>query len=315
MMIMSNKEVKTTGHVWDEDLQEYSNPLPRWWLWTFYGTIIFSLIYWVLYPTFPMGKGHNAGINTITYTDSKGNEHTTPWNTRYLLEQEMNNSPSAVRQKEYLDKVGNASYQDIVNDQDMMNFTRAYAKVVFGDNCATCHQAGGAGVARLFPNLSDDSWLFGGTFERINETINVGRAGIMPACGTGNCDALGEENINALASYVVSLTDNSIDAALAEKGKAVYMGAGACFACHGMEAEGNAMVGAPALKDQIWTIAGIDANTAAADKVKEVSTVIRHGVNQPNGKIVRVMPAWKDRLSPADIKALTVYVHELGGGK
>ncbi len=300
----NNKEVKTTGHVWDEDLEEYNNPLPRWWLWTFYGTIIFSLIYWVMYPTFPIGKGYTPGLATLTYTNDKGEEVTTPWNTRYLLLQDMKHGASAVKQKEYKDKVAKASYQEIIKDPDMLAFTRSYSKVIFADNCASCHQAGGAGVQPFFPNLADDSWLFGGTFERINETIRVGRQGNMPEHGSRFSD----EQINDIATYVMQMGGDKVDAASAEKGKALFSGAAACFACHGADGKGNHMIGAPNLTDNIWSNMKINASTDAASKKAMIASVIKHGAT-------RKMPAWAGRLSDADIKMLTVYVHELGGGQ
>ena len=134
--------VQTTGHAWDGDLQEFNNPLPSWWLWSFYATVAFAIIYWVLYPAWPVATSFTKGVmNTITFTDSKGDEITTHWNTRSLLIKELQEGKDAVLSQKFMDRVANTGYEDILADAEMMAFTRSMAKGIFGDNCAPCHGA------------------------------------------------------------------------------------------------------------------------------------------------------------------------------
>ena len=145
--------VQTTGHAWDGDLQEFNNPLPRWWVWTFYATVIFSLVYWVIFPTWPYANTYTKGIgNTITFKNDQGEEVTTHWNTRALLIEDMQNGEEALKQKAYLEKVNAASYEEILSDPDMMAFTESTAKVLFADNCAACHGADLRGGANGEPS-------------------------------------------------------------------------------------------------------------------------------------------------------------------
>ena len=174
--------VQTTGHAWDGDLQEFNNPLPTWWLWSFYATVLFAIIYWVLFPAWPVATSFTKGVmNSITFVDGEGNEKTTHWNTRSLLMKDLQEGKHAKLSQEFMHKVANTDYAEILTDAEMMAFTRSMAKGIFGDNCAPCHGAGGAGVIGLFPNLADDDWLWGGTVEDIEKTLNDGQIGFMPA--------------------------------------------------------------------------------------------------------------------------------------
>ena len=307
-MSEANKQqgaVQTTGHSWDGDLQEFNNPLPNWWLWGFYLTVIFAVIYWVIYPAWPVGDTYTKGIgNTITYTVN-GEERTTHWNTRALLMKEMQSGEEAQKMQAYMEEVAAASYEDILTDEEMLAFTRAVAKGLFGDNCAACHGSGGAGVIGLFPNLVDDAWLWGGTVEDIEQTLTEGRRGFMPAFER----SLNDEQIDAVANYVLSMSGHDVDADLAQRGMQIFNGKeGGCFYCHTKEGTGLESQGAANLTDSIWTVADVPGQDSLEGKLNEVKQVVENGIE-------RVMPGWDERLSDNEIKLLTVYVHELGGGQ
>ncbi len=307
-MSESNKQqgaVQTTGHAWDGDLQEFNNPLPSWWLWGFYATVAFAIIYWVIYPAWPVGQNYTKGaFNTITY-QSGSEEVTTHWNTRAKLMREMQQGTDALRMREYMDRVAAASYEEILADPEMMSFTRAVANGLFGDNCAACHGAGGAGVIGLFPNLADDDWLWGGAVEQIEATLVNGRNGYMPSFKATFSDA----QLDDVANFVLSLSGHEVDGDKAMRGKAIFTGqAGGCYYCHTTEGTGMHSTGAANLTDNIWTVANVPAAESLDARLDAVKTVVRNGIQ-------RKMPAWQDRLSDAQIKLLTVYVHELGGGQ
>ncbi|MGD8557138.1 MAG: cytochrome-c oxidase, cbb3-type subunit III [Chromatiales bacterium] len=304
-----NNAVQTTGHAWDGDLQEFNNPLPRWWIWTFYATIVFSLIYWVIFPTWPYANTYTKGIgNTITFENEQGEEVTTHWNTRSLLIEEMQTGEEALKQKAYLEKVNAASYEEILSDPDMMAFTNSTAKVLFADNCAACHGPAAAlpgSAFGLYPNLADDAWLWGGSVEEIEQTLILGRNGYMPAFGT----TLSEEQLDEVANYVLSLSMEGGDASKAAAGEKIFNGqAGGCHYCHTKEATGLKSQGAANLTDAIWTVANVPAAPTTEAKLVAIKQVIRDGIN-------RVMPAWSGRLSDDEIKQLAIYVHQRGGGK
>ena len=300
----TKQTVQTTGHAWDGDIQEFNNPLPNWWLWGFYATVVFAIVYWVLFPTFPIGKDYTKGmLNDITYVTSDGKEKTTHWNTRSLLMREMQEAREM--QQPYMDKIQKASYAAISKDQDMRAFAYSSAKVLFADNCAACHQAGGAGVMGLYPNLADDAWLWGGSHKQIETSIRDGRVGSMPGFKARFSDA----DITDLSSYVLSLSkQDGVNPTSAKRGKAMFEGAAGCFACHTKAGSGNHAMGSANLTDKIWSISNVAGQNSIEDKQSVVKKVIASGIN-------RHMPALKERLSEVEIKMLTFYIHELGGGK
>ena len=301
---IQSQAVQTTGHAWDGDLQEYNNPLPRWWVWAFYLSILFAVVYWIWFPAWPVAKGFTPGVGKITYVDAKGVSHTTNWNTRADLMREMNGLTAI--QKPFFDKVATQSYAAIAKDPELNNFIASAGNQLFADNCATCHQAGGQGKIGFFPNLADDDWLHGGRFENIQETVTQGRRGYMPPFG----EALSAQQIDQLAHYVLSLSAEKIDASKADAGKALFHSETAgCFYCHGDDAHGRQVIGAPNLTDKIWLWANVPNADTTDKKLATVQNVIKNGLNKG------VMPAWGQRLTPEQIKVLTVYVHELGGGK
>jgi len=301
----NKQEVETTGHAWDDGtLQEYNNPLPKWWVWTFYATCVFAIVYWILYPAWPVGKGFTTGIKEITFQTADGKEVTTHWNMRALLQQEMQTGEEAVKQREYLEKITSSSFEEILSDPDKMAFVRSMGKVAFADNCAGCHGTGGNGVIGLFPNLVDDAWLWGGDLKDIQASLINGRNGYMTAFG----NTLSDQEIDDVSAYVLSYSIEGGDAANVQRGSEIFNGPkGGCTACHGADAKGMKALGSANLTDQIWTIANVPGAADYDAKKAEVMSVVKNGVN-------RQMPAWSGRLDDATIKLLTVYTYSLGGG-
>lgn len=276
--------VSTTGHEWD-GIRELNNPLPRWWLWVFYATIVWAFGYWVLYPAWPLISSHTTGI--------------LGWNSRSAVAVQIQDL-QALR-AETSTRLTNASLADIEKSPDLLSLARAEGRVAFADNCAPCHGAGGGG-AKGFPNLNDDDWLWGGTLADIQQTIthgirsgdDEGRQGNMTPFG----GVLSKADISAAADYVLSLSGaGPADTPSAKKGAAVF--AANCAVCHGADGKGKQELGSKNLTDGIWLYGG--------DKATIMQTI----TNGRGG----VMPAWAGRLSPTTIKALTVYVHTLGGGQ
>jgi len=297
------KAVQTTGHAWDGDLQEFNNPLPRWWLWSFYATVVFAVIYWIWYPAWPIADSFTKGIGSVTF-ERNGEEVTTHWNTRAELIEEMQRGSETLKQQAYLEKVAAASYDEIVNDDDMMAFTRLLGKVLFADNCAACHGVGGmpAQIGQ-YPNLIDDAWLWGGGFEQVQQTIVEGRNGFMPAFG----EVLDDEQVDQLAHYVLSLSGGDVDADKAAAGMALFQGQeGGCHYCHTASGKGLESQGAANLTDAIWTVADVPGAADNASRIDAVKDVIATGVQ-------RQMPGWSDRLDETQIKLLSIYVQSLGG--
>jgi cytochrome c oxidase cbb3-type subunit 3 len=213
---------KTTGHVWDGDLRELNNPLPRWWLMLFIITLVFAVIYFALYP----GLG-----------DYKGKLN---WSQVGQLETEM--SKAKVEQDKIFAKFKNASVEDLARDPQ----AHAIGERLFLNNCAACHGSNAKG-AKGFPNLTDNDWLHGGSPEKIIETITLGRRGQMPimapAVGT-------PEEVRQVANYVLSLSGSGHNSIMAELGKDKFKKV--CAACHGADGKGNQAIGAPNLSDKIW---------------------------------------------------------------
>ena len=295
---------QTTGHVWDETLQEYNNPLPVWWTYAFYATIVFAVAYWLYYPSWPIGQHFLTGVGTVKYTNAEGQQESWHWNTRAKLLLET--QEATAKQKPYYDKIMALPFDKITKDPQLYSFVLSAGKPLFADNCAACHQSGGGGKLGMAPNLTDDDWIYGGTFEKIQETITKGRHGYMPPFA----EALDPEQIDDLANYVLSLSGNAVDTAKAAKGNELFhSNTAACFYCHGANAKGRQDIGSANLTDKIWLWADVPGAKDTAGKVAAVTQVINGGLNRG------VMPTWEGRLSPQQIKLLAVYVHEFGGGK
>ncbi len=276
--------IETTGHEWD-GLKELNNPLPRWWLWVWFVTIVWSLFYFVAYPAWPTLSGATEG--TSGYTQYK--------------ELKASQNEIEKRQAVYLERFENASFEDILADEALYKFASAGGRTAFMDNCATCHGTGAAG-AEGYPNLQDDDWIWGGTIEDIYTTLKHGirwdededtRVSMMPAYGKDG--VLTRDEIKSVVKYVMSLSDKSVHAD--EAGMTIFMEN--CAACHGEDGKGIPEMGAPNLADAIWLYGG--------DKHSIYETVYyaRAGV----------MPAWQHRLDENTLRQISVYVHELGGGE
>jgi cytochrome c oxidase cbb3-type subunit III len=211
----------TTGHVWDGDLREMNNPLPRWWVWLFIITVIFSLVYLALYPGLGTYKGSLSWSSTGQHAAEmkKGAEQLAPLYARFAA----------------------MKTEDIARDPQAM----AIGERLFMNNCSQCHGSDARG-SKGFPNLADSDWLYGGAPAQIVETLTKGRAGNMPALGA----ALGSaDDVKNVAQYVLSLSGSPHDSVRAALGKSKF---GVCAACHGNDGKGNPAMGAPNLTDDIW---------------------------------------------------------------
>ncbi|CCD92197.1 cytochrome-c oxidase fixP chain [Bradyrhizobium sp. ORS 375] len=276
----------TTGHAWD-GIKELNTPLPRWWVITFYITIVWAIGYWIVYPAWPTISSNTAGLFG--------------YSSRADVAVELANLEKIRGAK--MAALATASLADIEKDPAMLALARAKGKTVFGDNCAACHGTGAAG-AKGFPNLNDDDWLWGGSLEQIQQTLLYGVRSGHPKTREGQMLAFGKDGILKpaeivnVANYVRELaglpTRQGYDA---KAGAKIF--AENCVACHGDNAKGNPEVGAPNLTDKIWLYGSDEA------------TLIETITNGRGG----VMPAWEGRLDPTTIKAMAVYVHSLGGGK
>jgi len=272
-----------TGHIWDDNLRELTNPTPKWWMLGFYASIAFVIGYAIIYPMIPLVSSHTKGM--------------TGWTAIGEYKAAMA-EVEAVR-KPFEDKIATMSAKEILADTELSAYVEASGKVLFGDNCAACHGNGGSGNVG-YPVLADDDWLYGGTIEQIQTSIANGRKGVM----TAHAATLSEAEIDTLASYVVGLSEGQSD----PKGKALYQSK-ACFACHGMDGKGMAALGSANLTDGIWRF-------DEEDKLASAKRTIAHGVNAGTPETRNAeMPAFKDKLSEADVKKMAVYVYKFGGGK
>lgn len=216
-----NTPGQTMGHVWDETLEEYNNPMPNWWRWMFYITVVFGLAYLALYP----GLGSYAGKFG--------------WTSSGQHEQEVVDADAVYG------KIFNAYLKQDLKTVAMDDNARQMGEHLFLTYCAQCHGSDARG-AKGYPNLTDNDWLWGGEPEQIKTTIMGGRIGVMPPFAQ-----LGGETIKDVANYVRSLSGLAADSLRAARGKEVFASAG-CVACHGADARGNQAMGAPNLTDKIW---------------------------------------------------------------
>ena len=276
--------VETTGHEWD-GIKELDNPLPRWWLWVFYGSIIYSIVYWVLMPAWPGLKGYTPGL--MNQSD------------RVDVVEQLTALQAQRGEGEAL--LMSASLEQIEANPDLQAHALAVGQSVFGDNCASGHGVGGGG-ATGYPNLRDDVWLWGGSLAEIEHTIRVGVRTAHPETRTSQMPAFGRDGmLNGaqtadLTEYVVALSGREADAAAVARAQPLY--ADNCAACHAPNGVGDRTLGAPSLVDREW-LYGSDRDSIQAQ--------IHNGRNG-------VMPTWEGRFSPAVIKALAVYVHVNAGG-
>lgn len=277
-------DYETTGHEWD-GIKEYNKPLPRWWLWTFYATIVWAVLYSIAYPAWPGIKAATPGLLGFS--------------TRAEVAADIASFEEA--NAGINTQLASVELTEIAQDPNLNQFAQNAGGAVFRTWCAQCHGSGAAG-AKGYPNLLDDDWLWGGDIEAIHTTISHGirneedpdaRYSQMPAFG----DLLETEEITQVANYVMSLSGEPQDAALVAAGETVFLDN--CAACHMDDGTGDRWQGAPNLTDAIWLYGG-DFETLTA-----TVTYSRFGV----------MPPWSERLSEAEIRAVATYVHGLGGGE
>jgi cytochrome c oxidase cbb3-type subunit 3 len=280
---------ETTGHEWD-GLKELDTPLPRWWLYIFYATIVFSVIYWVLMPAWPLANGFTRG--TLGFSD------------RVNVAADVQNLRSA--RTPMFARLADASVSDIAADPELQQFASAAGESVFGDYCRTCHGAGGAG-APGYPVLADDVWIWGGSMADIEHTIRVGvraehpdtRVSQMPAYGRDGL--LTSAQIGDVAEHVIAIsaanTRLHAETGAAARGAAIFQEQ--CAACHGAAGAGDRVFGAPSLTDDVWLYGG------SREEIRRQIELGRGGV----------MPTWEARFDPGTIRALAYYVHEMGGGE
>ena len=277
---------ETVGHEWD-GIEELDTPMPRWWLWALYATIVWGIIYSILYPAWPMIDRATAGV--------------LGWSSRGVLEQEL--SAEEARKAPIRSAIARTPIEQLPNDARLMQAAIEGGRAAFRVNCVQCHGSGAAGSPG-YPNLNDDNWLWGGDIAAIHFSIEHGirqpghdqtRMSQMPAFGRdGMLDAA---QIGDLVSHVRVISGAEKASPSSRRGSALF--AQNCAACHGPGGEGNRTLGAPDLVDAIWLYGG-DRQT-----LTQTVTNARYGV----------MPSWGNRLDPVTVKMLAAYVHSLGGGE
>jgi cytochrome c oxidase cbb3-type subunit 3 len=285
------KEVETTGHSWD-GIEEFNNPLPRWWVWIFYACIVWAIWYSAAYPAWPGIKSATAGY--------------LGWSTRGQVAEEI----KAAEEKNAAinEKLATVELASIAGDAELSTYAKSAGTAVFDTWCAQCHQRGGAGAKGVgYPALNDDDWLWGGSMEDIHFTITHGirnetdpaeeaRYSEMPAFGRD--ELLETAQIEEVANFVMTLSgETPKDAAKVEAGKVVFEDN--CASCHMDDGTGDRAQGAPNLSDAIWLYGG------------DYDTIVETVANARFG----VMPNWNERLTEAQIRAVALYVHQLGGGE
>ena len=278
--------VETIGHEWD-GIRELNNPPPKWWVYTFYVTIVFAVVWWIFYPSWPWTSGHLSGV--------LGSNQRLDFEQRYAA--------ARAAQVQWTDRIAAMDVATIQADPELVQFAIAGGERGFKTNCAPCHGLGGAGQG-FYPTLADDDWIWGGTIDAIEYTIRHGirngrdpdaRDNPMPAFGADG--VLDKAQIADVTQYVLSLTQRQTDEEAAVRGAPIF--AENCASCHGEAGEGIVELGGPALNDMIWLYGG-EAEQIAAQ------------IHRPK---LGVMPAWQGRIDDDAIKMVAVYVHSLGGGE
>ncbi|QFT76469.1 cytochrome-c oxidase, cbb3-type subunit III [Erythrobacter sp. THAF29] len=271
------------GHEWD-GIEELNTPLPRWWLWTFYATIAWSLVYVVLYPAWPLVERATEGV--------------LGWSSRGELAEEM--SAADLARRSVYEQIAATDITKLPANPELMGQAIAGGAAAFKQHCVQCHGAGAAGYEQYgYPNLNDDDWIWGGELAEIEYTLTHGirwggsrqtRQAYMPPFE----GALEKPQVDALVNHVLSLSGKGQSST-----EGVQLFAQNCAACHQPDGSGDQLQGAPALNDAIWLYGGEAAN------IRAQILNPRHGV----------MPGWSDKLDPVTIKMLAAYVHSRGGGE
>lgn len=274
------------GHEWD-GIQELDTPLPRWWLWTFYASIIFAIGYVIAYPAIPMLNDYTRGM--------------LGWSSRGALEQEL--AARADQVAPIHQAIAATTIEKLAGQPQLMQAAIEGGRAAFKVHCVQCHGSGAAG-GKGYPNLNDDDWLWGGDLATIEKTLIDGirnpghdatRVSMMPAFGRDQL--LTAPQVDDVVAYVRVASRQDKPSAAAQRGAALF--ADNCAVCHGADAKGNRALGAPNLTDGIWLYGG------DSESIHQSVWNSRQGV----------MPRWDDKLSPATIRMLAVYVHSLGGGE
>jgi cytochrome c oxidase cbb3-type subunit 3 len=278
-------QTETTGHEWD-GIKELDTPMPRWWLWTLYATIVWGVIFTILMPSWPLVNRAMPGLLGYSTRQSVATELAAAGEANAALDE----------------RLVSGGLSEAKNDPDLLRFAMAGGAAVFRNNCAPCHGAGAGGVVGRYPNLLDNDWLWGGTIDDIDQTIAHGirfdadedtRIGDMPAFD----GVIEPAEIDGLVQYVLSLSGAAQDPASAEQSKQLFVDN--CASCHGEDGKGMHELGSANLTDAIWLY--------GSDPAAIRNTILhgRHGQ----------MPAFGTRLSPADIAKVAIYVNTLGGGE
>jgi len=278
--------VSTAGHEWD-GIEELDNPMPRWWLWAFYASIAWGVVYVVLFPAWPLVHGATQGV--------------LGWSSHGQFEKEL--AADQLKKAPIRAAIDRTPIEQIPDNPALFEAAVEGGRSAFKVHCVQCHGSGAAG-GKGYPNLNDDDWLWGGNIAEIHYTIAHGvrnpdhdktRLSQMPAFGRDGI--LQPEEVSDVVSYVRLISKQEQASPSAQRGAKIF--ADNCAVCHGTRGEGNRQFGAPKLSDAIWLYGGDrDALTASV-------TNARYGV----------MPAWGARLDPVTIKMLATYVHALGGGE
>jgi cytochrome c oxidase cbb3-type subunit 3 len=276
---------ETTGHEWD-GIRELDTPLPRWWVWVLYATIVWAVGYWVVMPAWPLISDYTRGVLGYSQRATVANDL----------------AQARAAQATYVKRIAEQPLDAIRRDPELLAFALGGGRSSFAVNCSQCHGAGGAGAVG-YPNLNDDDWLWGGRLEDIERAIRFGIRSGHPEARVNDMPAFQRDGIldaakvDDVAEYVLSLSGRATDTNAAGRGRALFVDN--CAACHGENGRGNIELGAPNLTDGIWLYGG--------DKAAVVASIA--------GSRRGVMPAWEGRLDPVTIKQLAIYVHALGGGK
>ncbi|MDR7153500.1 cytochrome c oxidase cbb3-type subunit 3 [Sphingobium xenophagum] len=274
------------GHEWD-GIQELDTPLPRWWLWTFYATILFAIGYVIAYPAIPMLNDYTRGM--------------LGWSSRGALEQEL--AAHADQVAPIHQAIAATTIEKLAGQPELMQAAIEGGRAAFKVHCVQCHGSGAAG-SKGYPNLNDDDWLWGGDLATIEKTLIDGirnpghdatRVSMMPAFGRDQL--LTAPQVDDVVAYVRVASRQDRPSAAAQRGAGLF--ADNCAVCHGADGKGNRTLGAPNLTDGIWLYGG------------DTESIHQSVWNSRQG----VMPRWDDKLSPATIRMLAVYVHSLGGGE
>lgn len=275
----------TTGHEWD-GLKELNTPLPKWWLYVMLATIVWGLVYMLLYPSIPLGRSYFNGL------------------MGYSQREEVTRDVADIHQRHSaaMSRIATLEFDQILKDSELKAVAMAAGRISFANNCQPCHGPAGAGRPE-YPNLADDEWLWGGKLADIQQTLLYGvrngrtdtRDSAMPRFGADG--VLDTKQLSQTTDYVLALAGRAPAGADLQPGELIF--AENCAACHGEKGIGNREFGAPRLNDAIWLYGSDRAS-------------IQRQIANPR---LGVMPAWVDRLDAATIKSLALYVHAFGGGE